>query len=258
MSALVWFVFSAGGLAVFFAVCALWMLLGWRARAARVVSVAGASFYLFASVPAVPELVSWPLLAGFRPLRPTDVGTGRTAIVVLGSGSVSVRDWQGTRFSTTDPIASSRVLEATRVDRLLPAAIVISSGGNTRADDTRVPTGESMGQVLRQLGVPAERLVVETTSRNTRDEALLVAAILAEHRIEHAVLVTSDVHMRRSLGAFKAVGVQALPAIARSPLADAPAIARWIPGDRGLSYSGLVAHEYLGIGYYAARGWFVR
>lgn len=258
MSALVWFVFSAGGLAVFFAACALWTIVGSRPRAARIVSLAGAGFYLLASVPAVPEALTWPLLTGLRPLRPTDVGPGRTAIVVLGSGSVSVRDWSGNRFFTTDPIASSRVLEAVRVDRLLPAAVVISSGGNTRADDTRVPTGESMGRVLRELGVPADRLIVETTSRNTRDEALLIKPILAEHRIEHAVLVTSDVHMRRSLGAFKAVGVDALPAIARSPLADAPAVTRWIPGDRGLSYSGLLAHEYLGIGYYAARGWFVR
>jgi uncharacterized SAM-binding protein YcdF (DUF218 family) len=73
---------------------------------------------------------------------------------------------------------------------------------------------------------------------------------------DHVVLVTSDIHMRRSLGAFRSLGLQPIPAIA--PDGCFPETLRqWVtPTNHGLEYTRAVVHELLGIAYYAARGWF--
>ncbi len=257
MSEFVRFVFSAGGVSVVLFACALFLLLRPHSRVARRALLSLGVFYLLASVYAVPATVGRVLLFGLRPFGAADAAPGPTVIVVLGSGSITVRDWEGGEFSTTDALASARVLEAARVFGLLPSATVISSGGVVQTDDPSVATGETMRRALVALGIPADRLLVETESRNTRDEARIVKRMLQARPPARVVLVTSDLHMRRSLGTFKAVGIDAAPAIARNPLADLAPGRRWLPSDRGMWYSGLVAHELIGIGYYAARGWFV-
>ena len=92
---------------------------------------------------------------------------------------------------------------------------MISSGGKVRAEQFAPATGAAMSRLLEQLGVPAERVLAETTSRNTREEAIMVASMLPKLNVERLVLVTSHDHMRRSLGAFHAAGLRAIPAIAR-------------------------------------------
>jgi uncharacterized SAM-binding protein YcdF (DUF218 family) len=175
---------------------------------------------------------------------------------VLGSGGATVVDWSGNRFAMVDPEAAARVLEATRIFRMMPSAIVISSGGNTTATDLRTPTGDSMRAALVVLGIPSEQLLVETESRNTREEAVVVGRLLRDRQIDRVVLVTTGVHMRRALGTFRAAGIAAVPAIARSSQADLTPSQRWFPSDRGLWYSGQIVHELLGLAYYTARGWF--
>ena len=105
-----------------------------------------------------------------------------------------------------------------------------------------------------RLGVPRERILLESTSHNTYEEAVLVAPMLASLRIQQVVLVTSDTHMRRSLGAFRTVGVNAAPAIAPYPRLPT----RWfwwvLPSGAGLELSDAVTRELLGIPYYWLRG----
>jgi uncharacterized SAM-binding protein YcdF (DUF218 family) len=81
-----------------------------------------------------------------------------------------------------------------------------------------------------------------------------VAPLLKSLAIDRVVLVTSETHMRRSLGAFRAVGVNAIPAIARGP--DWPSRwSDWLPNTESLEQSGSVAHELVGMPYYWLRGW---
>jgi uncharacterized SAM-binding protein YcdF (DUF218 family) len=119
-----------------------------------------------------------------------------------------------------------------------------------------VPTAIAMRDALVQLGIPASRIVVQTESRNTHEEAALDVQMLTPLNISRVILVTSEIHMRRSLGTFRAEGLAAIPAIARDPY-DAHSWHDWIvPGDLGLMMSGSVAHEIVGIVGYAARGWY--
>jgi uncharacterized SAM-binding protein YcdF (DUF218 family) len=255
VSDVVSFVFSAGGIVAWTLACTIALTLRPTSSRPRQVLLAVAVLYLLASMPIVANLTSEVLLIGRVPFQRTDVPPGRTAIVVLGSGSVTVRNWDAIPYSTVDPWAASRVLEASRVFRAIDAGWIISSGGHARRDDPAVPTGESMRDALVQLGVPLDRIVVETRSRDTHEEAIVVAPMLHSMQVDHVVLVTSDTHMLRSICAFRAAGVDAIPAIARNPYADDPRQTRFRPGHRGLQASSAIAHEIFGIAYYAARGW---
>jgi uncharacterized SAM-binding protein YcdF (DUF218 family) len=133
---------------------------------------------------------------------------------------------------------------------------VITSGASLKTTAPSQPIGLTMRNLLVQLGVPAERIVADTAALDTHDEALAVAALAQTLRFERLILVTSEVHMRRAAGVFRAVGVQPIPAIAREPFPPR-SLRDWVlPSEDGLWSARLLAHELLGIGYYAARGWY--
>lgn len=253
----VWFVFTAGGAALAF-LCALLLVLHRpTSRMRRRLAIAVALFYIVAAVHAVPEAVGQLLVGGLVPVERGDLPSSPLTIVVLGAGSVTVRDWMGNRYVTPDPHAAARVLEAVRVFRMDPSATVIGSGGLLSPDTPGTPTGEAIAGALRALGVPDSQLLVATEGRNTHEEAVVVARMLRDRPHGTIVLVTADIHMRRAIGTFRAAGLRVIPAIARSPDADIRPRTRWIPSDLGLWYSGFVVHEILGISYYALRGWFM-
>jgi uncharacterized SAM-binding protein YcdF (DUF218 family) len=107
---------------------------------------------------------------------------------------------------------------------------------------------------FRAADVPASRILLESESENTHDEVVLVAPMLAARQIDRVILVTSDVHMRRSIGTFHAVGIEAIPAIAQDP-AWVPSWRGWLlPSPLGLETSSGVAHEIAGFAGYAVRG----
>jgi len=248
------YVFSVGGFAILTSVTLLWNLARPRSRAARfswIVVVAG---YTAASMRVVPWALSRPLVAGFKPFAAADLSSAPTAIVLLGAGTFTVHG-RHQRLGVLDLSSAERVLEAAHVFRVLPSPPwIISSGG--AADGFNIePSGIVMKEALVRLGVPADRILVETQSRTTRDEAILVAPMLASLGARRAVLVTSDIHMRRALATFRAAGVDAVPALAIDPLMVDSRPRSILPTTEGLRFSGAVAHEYAGLIYYRARGW---
>lgn len=256
MTDLVTFVFSVGGLIAFLLTGVSWVSARPDSRRARRWLLFVALCYALSTIYVISFGVGRLLVAGFRPLTLADVPPGPIAIAVLGSGGYTVRDWDDREYSTTDAIGASRALEALRVYRIANPAWVISLGGNRRANDLMQPTGLSIKDLLLQLGVPADRVVTSTIPRNTHEEAVIVASMLPTLKVQHLVVVTSEFHMRRSMGAFRAAGVRAIPAIVREPF-PRRSWREWIvPDQDGLWMSGLLAHEILGIGYYATRGWY--
>lgn len=256
MADLGWFVFSAGGAIVCLTVAAGWTLVSRGSVVSRRVLIATILAYWIASAAVVPEAARRLLASGYEPVTRAEVPAGRTAVVLLGSGSYRFRDWSDNQFSVVDPIGASRLLEAARVFRLLNADYVISSGGLLIVRDRNRPSGVTMAEALEGLGVPKDRILVDAESTTTRHEAVIVKDMLTAHPVDQIVLVTSQLHMRRSVGAFKAVGIEVVPAIAREP----PWTDLWwqmvIPSDKALGKTGMAAHELGGIVAYGVRGWF--
>lgn len=244
---------SIGGFVVLSMLTIVWSALRPRSAAPRRWLVAIVIFFTAASIRAFPWVLSRPLLLGFHQFDTSDVSADRTAIVLLGSGSFTVHG-RDQRIGVLDLAGAARVLEAADVYHRLGSPWIISSGGAAGGFETE-PSAAAMRTALMALGVPSDRIVLEATSRDTHDEAVLVAPMLRALNAQHVVLVTSEIHMRRSIATFRTAGIEAVPAIARDPLNVESRIKSFIPTTEGLRFSSFVAHEYIGLVYYWLRGW---
>jgi len=173
---------------------------------------------------------------------------------MLGAGSRTVRA-AGGRWSMVTQPSALRVLETVRVYRLLGDPLVIVSGGVTDANAPATAESEAMRAAVIALGVPAARVVAETESKNTRDEAVIVKRMLAERGIDAFVLVTSPVHMPRSLAAFAAEGLHPVPSA--SPLFADRLSAPFplLPNDAAFEIGNALIYEWCARAYYALRSW---
>ena len=87
---------------------------------------------------------------------------------------------------------TSRILRARRVYRAGKAPLIVISAGP-------VPEAQLIADLLIELGAPRSALILETESRNTRENAVNTAAIFKEHVWRTGLLVTSGAHMPRAL-----------------------------------------------------------
>ena len=66
-----------------------------------------------------------------------------------------------------------------------------------------------MARIAELLGVKPQDIVLESDSRDTADEAEIIAKMIGRERF---ILVTSAAHMPRSMALFKKRGLQPIPA----------------------------------------------
>lgn len=177
------------------------------------------------------------------------------AIVILGGGSATLQS--GTeRVDVLSDSSSLRVLEGIRLYRLLEDPYVIVSGGAGPESNRRTPESIAMFQALVQSGVPSTRIVLESGSGDTHQQAVLLKALLKDMEIHPFILVTSPTHMRRALAAFYAEGLQPIPSASRQHSkgqgkADFPLL----PKEGALDRSRNAFREVMALIYYEMRGW---
>ncbi len=239
--------------ALLFAVA--WVLQQRHRVEARRCLAAVALVYALFSIYVVPYAASRVLVGTLRPFTLPSGSARPGAIVVLGSGAATVRDSGGGMPTFIDIPSAVRVAEAAHVYQLMPAAWVISSGGPISDVANAATTAAAMRDALVQLGVPPSRILLESQSLTTHDEAVLIAPMLKALNVDRPVLVTSDFHMRRALGTFRAVGVDPIPAIALDAEVDQPWYTWIMPTSSSVRMSADVVHEFGGLAVYLARGW---
>jgi uncharacterized SAM-binding protein YcdF (DUF218 family) len=89
---------------------------------------------------------------------------------------------------------------------------IVFAGGSGSIAHPDIKEGILVQRYLLMLGIPAEDIIVESESRNTRENAVNTKAIL-DQKIPNGnyLLITSAFHMRRSMGCFKKVGITPVP-----------------------------------------------
>jgi uncharacterized SAM-binding protein YcdF (DUF218 family) len=146
------------------------------------------------------------------------------------------------------------------VDRLLTSfdllrrdrvAMALLSGGSP-APNSAVEAPILAAQ-LERWGIAKDRLVTESESRNTHENALFSARIVRERGWKKVLLVTSAFHMSRALGCFRAEGVEAdtLPVDYRAGSGDRS----WLPRAYALQVSTAALREMAGRIIYRVRGY---
>lgn len=124
-------------------------------------------------------------------------------IVVLGGGYTQ---------AATQPLASQlgaftlpRVVEGVRLWHALPHTKLVLSGKGWETISEAV----AMANLAQGLGVPRERLILDSESSNTAEHPLKLAAVLGR---DGFVLVTSAIHMPRAMDHFRRAGLSPLAA----------------------------------------------
>jgi uncharacterized SAM-binding protein YcdF (DUF218 family) len=141
------------------------------------------------------------------------------------------------------------VIEAALVYFRTNATIIVSGASSTGTPETEIMKGE-----LIQSGVPADRIVLESDSRDTHQSAIHVTRLLNGRQ---ALLVTSAMHMRRAMGSFVKAGarVVAMPAPDAFNEVDGRFGTRLTPSLRALQVGESAVYEYFGLAYYWSHGW---
>jgi uncharacterized SAM-binding protein YcdF (DUF218 family) len=132
--------------------------------------------------------------------------------------------------------------------------ILISGAG---AEDTK-SEAEAVHDVLIAMGIPNSAILAEKDSRNTRENAIFSAEMIAEeHSGATCVLVTSALHMNRSLGCFRKAGLNpdAFP-VEHITRYDKVYWAEWLrPDPSAFKYWDRMMNEWVGIVVYKLQGY---
>lgn len=157
-------------------------------------------FYLLCTSLVAERLMGW-LEELHTP--PAQIETsGADVIVLLGGGAISqVPDVDGVGALCASP--ANRLLTAVRLQRILNVPILVS-GGQVYSDSGA--EAEISARVLKSLGVPEDKIIIETKSINTTQNARYSAEILRDNNFAKPVLVTSAFHMNRAMLNFNLCG----------------------------------------------------
>jgi uncharacterized SAM-binding protein YcdF (DUF218 family) len=174
------------------------------------------------------------------------------AIVVLG-GHI-----QGNRSNWFTPydkqMVRSRETLAAELFRAQRAPVIVLSGG---ALEGAIGDTNNMARSLIQNGIPERVIVLETNSQNTFENALLTQKTLSTLEKKRILLVTSALHMPRSMAAFEKqpVEVTAAPLPKQIAVPHLRPLNIWQPDAITLESSRSILKEYLGLFVYWLRGW---
>jgi uncharacterized SAM-binding protein YcdF (DUF218 family) len=211
------------------------------------------AYWVFATPACAERLVRWSG-DGSQPLAHATDAHGARVVVVLGSGNQTVQAG-GVTVNLVSVQTALRVVEGARLYKLLDRPTVIVSGGVTSHQIGWRPESESMRDVIVRLGVAPDHVVLESESKTTREEALIIRRLLHAPLDQPIVLVTSPTHMRRAVAVFRSVGFNCIPSASAYKSDHAFEELRFLPSDAALLLSDLVLYDTAAWLYYQARGW---
>ena len=182
--------------------------------------------------------------------QPYDVG------IVLGGYSYTHID--APRDRHTFNASASRLTQAVELYHTGKIKQLLVTGGSGSLLGQEYSEAQEIVRYLARMGVPHEAILVERASRNTRENAVYTAAMLASRPdSSRYLLLTSAWHMPRAAACFRAVGLSFDP----FPVDHVSEHVRFAPSsllvpDRiGFFRWERLIKEWVGYGVYRVRGW---
>lgn len=213
------------------------VLVFWNKKWARRVLLAGVIVIALLHSTILAWAASYLLESRFPRLRDIRIAAPYDAIVVLTGGHATIH----------------RVEEAWRLYRTLPKPIIVAGDG---ADPfTTVPSENKVAcNYLALLGVPAAHIIPEANSRNTFESAIEVGKILQGKGWRRYLLVTSALHMPRSMLAFQKLAPTPVAAPGNFTVGRRTfGLAALLPSEWAASSTSDAFYEYLGLVNYRWR-----
>jgi uncharacterized SAM-binding protein YcdF (DUF218 family) len=187
-----------------------------------------------------------------------DGGPVALPVVVLGNGLGGYTAF-GASFEVPLGQTAMNTLFALNRFRRFPASMVIASGGSQPDAIGGSSEAAVIGDALRRNGVPSDRILLETTSTTTREQAIAVSRILQARGETQCILVTSPQQMSRATDVFRGVGITAVPlpagAVMWSPSESSRGWSWLVPSSQARVVTRDVLYELIAWPYYRMRGW---
>jgi len=173
--------------------------------------------------------------------------------IVLGGFA----DYDSIRHSIDFNEAGDRLIDAARLYRLGVLKKIVITGDGSSMD---VPRHRSDPRVLLSLlkswGVPRKDVILERRARNTRQNATYTYQLLGDSlRSQPSLLITSGVHMKRSLQCFEAIGIHPDPYATDINMAPQYEWIDVFPDFQYLSKWQYILHEWIGGAVYSVVGY---
>jgi uncharacterized SAM-binding protein YcdF (DUF218 family) len=167
------------------------------------------------------------------------------AIIILGGGATFDTPNIG-GMGHLSGSAANRVLTGFVLQRQLGVPIIVA-GGQVYGDSGN--EAQITGRILKDMGVSADKILLEDQSLNTRENVENVKKILDAHGFKNPVLVTSAFHMNRAAFYFARRGIEVLPYPAdyRVNIVNKMGVHRFEPRSWELDDSCTALKEYLGL-----------
>jgi uncharacterized SAM-binding protein YcdF (DUF218 family) len=187
------------------ALMTVWATRTGRLRLARRSSAGLVLALLVIGLIPLGDLLLRPIERNHPVIAPPD---GIDGIIVLGGGedvAASVASGQAQLGEGGD-----RYMAALALARAAPEARILFAGGSGRLRDIGsggfVSEAAIAERIFAAQGITGERLLIESRSRNTAENARLARALAQPEAGARWVLVTSAFHMPRALASFEAAG----------------------------------------------------
>lgn len=224
-----------------------WLLLVLNKRKilAKILLGIGLTCLFFLSFRPFSNFLVWKLESKYSPFKNFNNINNINYIVVL-------TDWcnDNSNLPYTSNLgykSSARVLEAHRIWMLLPKCKIIISGDEV--------SSELMSMLMLLLGVQRENIIIDDKAANTWESARNIKNLLGR---EPFILVTSAIHLPRTMISFSKLGIKPIPAPAdfsygyykKFQVTCGRSLEYYIPNVSSLMKSNLALYEYLGICWY--------
>jgi len=134
-----------------------------------------------------------------------------TGIIVLG-GVINL-EISAQRGEISLDQAAERLITVVELYHRYPTVRIVFSGGNANVVFQGPSESEFAARFLENLGIPREHIELESSSRNTRENAVNTMQLVMPKPGERWLLITSAYHMPRAIGLFRKAGfpVEAYP-----------------------------------------------
>lgn len=207
LSKLFWFLIQPDNLiAMSLAGAVIFAWLGWRKTGFVLTGTSAVMYLVFVTFAAGQYLIA-PLENRF-PANP-DLSTPPDGIILL-SGPIDSRLTEA-RGQVSFQEGAERYIEFIGLLNRYPDAVGIVSGGNPSVINKGQGQAELAKLIFRGLGFDSSRIIFETNSRNTFENAVNTRELIKPETDEKWVVVTSAYHMPRAIGTFRHIGWEVMP-----------------------------------------------
>ena len=129
-------------------------------------------------------------------------------VIILLGGGMDDRAPDLTGIGIPSQVMLERIVAAARLQKRLHVPVIVSGGGYPYQ---KISEAEVTERYLVDLGVPPDKILLETKSRDTIENAKYTKIICDRIGFQNPVLVTSSYHLKRALLSFRKVGMRVFP-----------------------------------------------